>query len=32
MAASTVTAVVAAKDEARQEAVRDLRSPLSSPC
>ncbi|KAJ1284357.1 hypothetical protein BS78_03G197400 [Paspalum vaginatum] len=32
MAASTVTAVVAAEDEARQEAARDLRSPLSSPC
>ncbi|EEC71102.1 hypothetical protein OsI_02886 [Oryza sativa Indica Group] len=32
VAASTVTAVVAAEDEARQEAARDLRSPLSSPC
>ncbi|TVU03221.1 hypothetical protein EJB05_51252, partial [Eragrostis curvula] len=32
MAASTVTAVVAAEDEARQEAARDLRSPSSSPC
>ncbi|CAO2176696.1 unnamed protein product [Urochloa humidicola] len=32
MAASTVTAVVAAEDSARQEAARDLRSPLSSPC
>jgi hypothetical protein len=27
-----VTAVVAAEDDARQEAARDLRSPLSSPC
>lgn len=32
VAASTVTAVVAAEDEARQEAARDLRSSLSSPC
>ncbi|KAG8056167.1 hypothetical protein GUJ93_ZPchr0001g31801 [Zizania palustris] len=32
VAASTMTAVVAAEDEARQEAARDLRSPLSSPC
>ncbi|CAM0881734.1 unnamed protein product [Alopecurus aequalis] len=32
VAASTVTAVVAAEDDARQEAARDLRSPLSSPC
>ncbi|CAO2208701.1 unnamed protein product [Urochloa humidicola] len=32
MAASTVTAVVAAEDSARHEAARDLRSPLSSPC
>ncbi|KAK3164792.1 hypothetical protein QOZ80_1AG0024770 [Eleusine coracana subsp. coracana] len=32
MAASTVTAVVAAEDSARHSAARDLRSPASSPC
>lgn len=32
VAASTVTAVVAAEDSARHSAARDLRSPASSPC